>query len=145
MNIRKQADRMVSRSNKRMKPIEVGDNVTVPVSEFDRGRGDPANLVGVVLEKGDGGFRVGTKAGILSGKFSRNQIELTKYKGIQAAMVPQVDITIRSAVRFLSIGHGQGYKRCHCMTTCLTKRCSCLKSVMQCDSACHPKHACKNV
>ena len=52
-NLRKQAKRMVSRSVAKLKTIEVGDNVLIPVSEFDRGRGDPANLIGIVLEKGD--------------------------------------------------------------------------------------------
>ena len=136
---------MVSRSVKRLKPIDVGDNVVIPVSEFDRGRGDPANLVGVVLEKGEQGFRVGTKAGILNVRFSRNQIELTKYKGIKSDMIPSDEVTIRSAVCMLSVGHGQGYKRCLCTTTCLTKRCSCLKAGMQCNSSCHPRHACKNI
>ena len=76
-----------------MKTIEVGDNVLIPVSEFDRGRGDPANLISLVLEKGDSGFRVGTKAGILAGRSSRNQIELTKYKykSFPMKMIPDKD------------------------------------------------------
>ncbi|KAK7499169.1 hypothetical protein BaRGS_00009716 [Batillaria attramentaria] len=57
---------MVSRSTARIKPIETGDNILVPVPEFDRGRGDPANLLGVILDNGVDGFRGGTKVGILS-------------------------------------------------------------------------------
>ena len=143
-NLRKEAKRMVSRSVAKLKTIEVGDNVLIPVSEFDRGRGDPANLIGIVLEKGDSGFRVGTKAGILAGRFSRNQIALTKFKGISSKMIPDNDITVRSAVRALSVGHGQGYRRCNCTSSCLTKRCSCLKNGFLCNSACHPRRACKN-
>jgi hypothetical protein len=41
---------MVARSNRKLKPLSVGDNVIIPVSEFDRGKGDPLNLLGVVLD-----------------------------------------------------------------------------------------------
>ncbi|KAK7495304.1 hypothetical protein BaRGS_00013486, partial [Batillaria attramentaria] len=96
---------MVSRSTAPMKPIEIGDNVLVPLPEFDRGRGDPADLLGVILDNGVDGFRVGTKVGIRSGKFSRNQLELTTYKDIAKEMIPQSETTIRSAVRMMSVGH----------------------------------------
>ncbi|KAL8591638.1 hypothetical protein ACOMHN_030524 [Nucella lapillus] len=66
-NLRKQADRMTSRSIAKMKPLGIGDNVLIPVPGCDRGRGDPANLLGVVVDKTLGGFNVGTKAGVLSG------------------------------------------------------------------------------
>ena len=102
----------------------------MPSLEFDTHMGDPANLLGVVLTKEDGMFNVGTKAGILSGTFSRNQIELTKYKGIKRDAVLQDELTGRSAVRALSVGHGQGFKKCLCTTTFLTKRYSCLKAGM---------------
>jgi hypothetical protein len=128
-----------------MKALEVGDNVLVPVPEFDRGRSDPANLIGVILNKTAGSFKVGTKAGILSGKFSRNQLEGIKFNGFTNRNVPDEEITIRTAVRTLSVGHGQGYKRCHCSSTCLTKRCSCMKAGIRCNSACHPKRSCKNI
>ena len=49
--LKRQAKRMLDRSAAKMKALDVGDNVLVPVSEFDRGRGDPLNLIGVVIEK----------------------------------------------------------------------------------------------
>jgi hypothetical protein len=59
--------------------------------------------------------------------------------------VPSNEMTvIRSAVWSLSIGNGQGYLRCQCWGMCLTKRCFCFKAGNLCNSACHPKLACKN-
>ena len=40
---------MVKRSKRIMTTVKVGDNVTVPVPNVDRGRADPRNLIGVVL------------------------------------------------------------------------------------------------
>ena len=39
-----------NQSNKRLKPAEEGENVTVPIPEVDRGRLDPPNLTAVVQE-----------------------------------------------------------------------------------------------
>ena len=147
-NLKKQGDRMLKRSQAKLKPIKVGDNVLVHVSEFDRGRADPANLIGVVLEEKCDQFKIGTKAGILSGYFARNQVEQIRYKGLSMDQIPvsESNVSVRAAVRLLSVGDGQGYKRCLCAGTCLTKRCKCLKSGMICNSACHPKGiACKNI
>jgi len=39
----------------------VSDNVAVPVSAFDRGKGDPPNVIGVVLAVGKSGHTIGTE------------------------------------------------------------------------------------
>ncbi len=48
---------MINHVTAKIKTLEAGDNVLVPVPECDRGRGDPANLIGVVLEKTVGRYR----------------------------------------------------------------------------------------
>ncbi|KAG1651814.1 Integrator complex subunit 11 [Nymphon striatum] len=45
-----QAERMVKRSKVVMKAGVVGDNVAVPIPSVDRGRGDPRNIIGVIVE-----------------------------------------------------------------------------------------------
>ena len=144
--LKKQADRMLSRTNRKLRSLQVGDNVLIPVSEFDRGRGDPLNLIGVVLENNiNGNVKVGTKAGVLQGWLSRSQVEFAKQVLLKVEDVPTAtELTIRSAVRVLSVGNGQGYKRCQCKGSCLTKRCSCFKEGNLCISACHPRSNCKN-
>ena len=144
-NLRKQANRMLSRTYQKLRCLNVGDNVLIPVSEFDRGRGDPLNIIGVVLEKNENGsVKVGTKAGVIQGWLSRSQVEFAKQTLLKAEDVPSTEMTIRSAVRVLSVGTGQGFKRCQCKGTCLTKRCSCFKEGNLCISSCHPRNNCKN-
>jgi len=45
--------------------VKVGDNVLV-MPYVNRGRGDPANLLCVVLDEKDGRFKVATKNGVLN-------------------------------------------------------------------------------
>jgi hypothetical protein len=49
-----------------LSPLEVGDNGLVSIPSVDRGRGDAANLLAVIIEEKNGEFRIGTKEGILS-------------------------------------------------------------------------------
>ena len=72
--IEKQAARMLARSSQSLKPLSPGDNVAIPVSQFDRSNGDPPNVIGVIMAVHERGlFTVGTKSGRISGKLSRNQ------------------------------------------------------------------------
>jgi len=41
----KQADEMVSRSNRILRPVNVGDNVLVPIANVDRGRREFDNFI----------------------------------------------------------------------------------------------------
>jgi hypothetical protein len=47
-------------------PLKVGDNVLVSIPSVDRGQGNAANLLAVIIEEKDGKFLIGTKEGILS-------------------------------------------------------------------------------
>ena len=67
--------------------MEIGDTVLIPVSELGRGRGDPVNLIGVVVEKKASGLKPIQVAGVLAGFFSRNQLELVGYKGVSRDMI----------------------------------------------------------
>ena len=46
-----QAERMVKRSRVDMQAGKQGDNVCVPVPLVDRGRGDPRNILGVIIDR----------------------------------------------------------------------------------------------
>jgi len=47
----------------------------IPVPCVDRGKVDANNMLGVILSVTDGGFyKIGTKNGILSSLYARNQI-----------------------------------------------------------------------
>ena len=71
---------MLEQSNKRFKPAKEADNVNVPTLEVDRGRLDPPNFTAVVQEHESetGLYTLGTRAGTLNTRFSRNQLVLKK-------------------------------------------------------------------
>ncbi|XP_066953249.1 uncharacterized protein [Macrobrachium rosenbergii] len=58
--LQKKAQRMLARSTRSMRAVDVGDNVSVPVSQFDRKKETP-NIVGVVLAVEDSDYVIGTK------------------------------------------------------------------------------------
>src|SRR6218665_485854 len=69
-----QAERMVKRSRVQHSPGNPGDNVTVPIPMVDRGRGDPRNLMGVIIDRYDNDmYCIAVRAQVLNGKYSRNQ------------------------------------------------------------------------
>lgn len=48
---KRQADDWLQGTSKKLDPVEVGDNVLIPVSQFDRGKTDHRNILGIVIEK----------------------------------------------------------------------------------------------
>ena len=60
-----------------MKVSAVGDNVAEPIPIVDKGRSDPRNILGVVVDRNEHDmYKIAVKAGILSTRFSRNQFDL---------------------------------------------------------------------
>ena len=119
-----QADKMLEQSNKRFKPAEEGENVNVPTPEVDRGCLDPSNFTAVVQEHESetGLYTLGTRAGTLNTRFSRNQFNLMNQKFLTTADVPEdVTLSVREAACLHSNTGGQGLFKCLCQTSCLTK------------------------
>ncbi|XP_068229325.1 uncharacterized protein [Palaemon carinicauda] len=70
---RQQAKHMVKRSPTELVAGEIGDNIALPIPLVDRGRGDPRNILGVIVSRSmNDQYRVATKSGILKGSYSRN-------------------------------------------------------------------------
>ena len=59
-----------------MHEVKVGECIAVFDAEFDRGKGDPPNVIGVFLQIQNKRFKIGTKA-------ERNSFESVKYKGLK--------------------------------------------------------------
>ena len=119
-----QADKMLEQSNKPFKPAEEGKNVNVPTPGVDSGRLDPPNFTAVVQEHESetGLYTLGTRAGTLNTRFSRNQFNLMNQKFLTTADVPEdVTLSVREAACLHSNTGGQGLFKCLCQTTCLTK------------------------
>ena len=70
---------MLSREVVRFKPVEVGNTVTMPISELDRGLCDMQNAIALVLEKIDSLFNSGHHSMLLPQFYSRNQINSTTH------------------------------------------------------------------
>ena len=105
---------MLARSKKSLRPLAPLDNVAVPLSQYDRSKGDPPNILGVIMSVHNCGYVVGTKSGVKQGKMALNQIEFIKFAGITDEDVPSVELSLREIVRAQSICGGQGYQKCNC-------------------------------
>ena len=143
-----QAERMVKRSRRIMDHGKVGNNVTIPIPLVDRGRGDPRNIMGIILDIDENdNYTIAVKSGILCGKYTRNQFDLCTYE-----LYSKDDVTtdrvvsLRSAVQQESKSGGQGFAKCNCagLKRCQTNRCKCFKLKVKCNSRCHSSLHCEN-
>ena len=142
----KQAKKMLKSSESRLDPLVVGDNVRVPVPKVDRGRCDPAHLIGVITNVTEhGNYRIGTSVGNLKGTFARNQVDKCKQVFVSQENVPESVLSVRSAASNSSVSSGQGFVKCNCKTGCFNDRCNCKKKKqILCNSRCHHSLSCKN-
>ena len=144
----KQAERMVKRSRVEHAAGNPGDNVTIPLPLVDRGRGDPRNIMGIILDRDDNDmYRIAVRSGILKGKYSRNQFDLCTQILLTNDDVSQdKEIALRSAVQVESKFGGQGFVKCNCSGAkrCASNRCKCFQAHVKCNSRCHTALACTN-
>ena len=143
-----QAERMVKCSRIDLKVAEIGDNVAVPIPMVDRGRGDPRNILGVVVDRNENDmYTIAVKAGILSTKYSRNQFDLCPQRLLNDSDInTDKTITLRQALKSTATG-GQGFFHCNCSKgkkQCQTNRCKCFKAKRLCNSRCHSSVSCQN-
>ena len=121
--------------------------MNVPIPDVDRGRLDPPNITAVLQEHDSetGLYTLGTKAGTLNTRFSRNQFNLMNQKFLTTADVPEdVTLSVREAARLHSNAGGQGFFKCLCQTACLTKKCKCIRDSVKCNFRCHKNCSCQN-
>ncbi|XP_039315443.1 SCAN domain-containing protein 3-like [Solenopsis invicta] len=122
--IQEQAKRMLRMSEKKFPSAEVGTSVTIPLPSVDRNKGDPKNIIGVILEvTEDGLYKIGTKSGILSSLYSRNQFGICNEMFLSSTDVPQCEMSLRSINADQSAFGSQGYIKSSCKIKCTTNRC----------------------
>ena len=144
-----QAERMVKRSRLDLQAGIIGDNVAVPIPAVDRGRGDPRNILGVIIHRdlNTDQYTIGVKAGILKGQYSRNQFDLCPQRLLsETGINTETLVTLRTAVIAQSASGGQGFVKCNCSgpSKCKTNRCKCFKAKLKCNSRCHGSLTCAN-
>ena len=84
----------------------------------------------VVMEIVDEAFyRIGTKNGVLSQLFSREQIAACTTTFLNLNDVHATSVTVREVNVKSSVTGGQGFFQCACLTKCLSNRCACRKKM----------------
>ena len=146
--LREQAQRMVKRSRIEHISGNPGNNVTVPIPLVDRGRVDPRNIMGVIVDRDNHDlYRIAVKGGVLATKYARNQFDLCSAKILSLDdMSLDREIGLRSAVQFESVCGGQGFVKCGCLgiKRCSTNKCKCYRAKVKCNSRCHACLVCSN-
>ena len=142
----KQAQKMIDNSVKRFQPAKVGETVMVPVPLVDRGRAEFPNVKAVVFQALDNGtYKLGTKHGLLKQVYTRNQFTpcLEKFLSLDD-VVQEREVSLREVAIAESMGQGQGFAKCSCTKSCMTRRCKCLKNSVLCNSRCKCSASCSN-
>lgn len=136
---------MLQVSARRFQPLEINQCVRVPVADVDRAKTDARNILGVITEKKDDFYKVGTKHGVLTQLFARNQLEPCSSQLMNIADVPEGEIkSVRTVAAEESTSGGQGHVHCNCTTRCMNNRCKCRKEGRICNSRCHNSLCCSN-
>ncbi|XP_063884390.1 KRAB-A domain-containing protein 2-like [Scylla paramamosain] len=142
----KQAQKKIDNSVKRFQPAKVGETVMVPVPLVDRGRAEFPNVKAVVFQALDNGtYKLGTKHGLLKQAYTRNQFTpcLEKFLSLDD-VVQEREVSLREVAIAESMGQGQGFAKCSCTKSCMTRRCKCLKNSVLCNSRCKCSASCSN-
>ncbi|XP_037789462.1 uncharacterized protein LOC119584916 [Penaeus monodon] len=110
------AKRVVKRSRINLAASEPLDNAAVPIPLVDRGRGDPRNILGVVLDRDQNDmYTIGVKAGVLKAKLSRNQFDLRPQRLLGEDSINRDRVvSLQEATTFESNCGGQGFVKCNC-------------------------------
>ena len=96
-----QAEQMVKRSRVDFKHGQPGDDVAVAIPLVDHGRGNPRNILGVIvhMDLETDIYKIAGKVGVLNGVLSRNQFDLCPPK-----LLPEEDVSPDKPV-FAVSGH----------------------------------------
>ncbi|CAJ0926440.1 unnamed protein product, partial [Mesorhabditis belari] len=128
---------MLHASEQRFAPIDVGQNVLMPIPCVDRPKIGPRNLMGVVTAVTDGFYSIGRQNGHLRQTFTRNQLAPCGAEFFSINSIPDGETSLRTVVGASSISGSQGHAHCLCLSGCTTNRCASRKKSLLCNSRCH--------
>jgi hypothetical protein len=132
-----------------MVPVQVGTVVRVKVDPVDRGKLDHKSVPGVICEVTEhNNYRIVCKGGVLRDclmrqRFQVEEIKKAEHYGLETALQnwqTRDKISIREALRAISMLGGQGVFFCNCKGKCIKFNCKCRKNGRQCNSKCHPNN-----
>lgn len=144
----KAADIMTKKSIVKFNELEIETFVIVAVPKFDRGPLDKKNIEGIIMDKKNNVYRIGTKVGVLKNWLTRSELTPVSSISFNYNDIPkECFISLREASANQSMFLGQGFLKCQCQPSknqCNTKRCTCFKEQKLCNSRCHSSNPCKN-
>ena len=127
---------MINKTNNYLVPVAVGDKVIFFTDEVDRGITDPPNLLCKINAIKHDNYELASEAGVLDRLVPRNAFHIAP-KNVDFKVITDKKESIRGAINALSIGGGQGFFKCGQTCKCNTKKCSCKKAGIFCNSKCH--------
>ena len=147
-----QAERVVNRRllvHVDLKAGVAGDNVAVPIPLVDSGRGDPRNILGVIVNRNleTDQYTIAVRAGILKRVIPGANLTSVQQRILTLDDVDQEkQVSLRTAVVAQSTAGGQGFVKCSCngVRKCKTNRFKCFKAILKCNSRCHASLNCAN-
>ena len=134
--------------------MKVGDVVHIGIVPQDRGKVDPTNLTGVVVNINDhyGVCQVAVKSGLLRPWYVYHKLRVLVGKGNDRNLHDLEDtfqnwkkmdtVAPRTASTHQSLVGGQGIFQCKCKGKCSNNSCRCFKNNRKCTSACHRNNKC---
>ena len=99
----------MTKTSARLHPApKIGDTVLVPLADVDRSKGDPRNIMAVVVDVKDNNLiQVGNEHGVLRNLLSRNQYSIAKNNFVSLDDVARdKELTVRSFLTAASITGG---------------------------------------
>ncbi|RNA10648.1 KRAB-A domain-containing 2-like [Brachionus plicatilis] len=138
-NQARQAKSMKTRSKRYIPEVSIGDYVALPIPDVDKGLREAPNLICriVDIDYSKSFYELACEAVVLNVLFARNGFDLVKECSVELDIKLDKQLSVREAVKELSIGGGQGKLKCNCTTGCLTNRCTCKMAGVLCNSRCH--------
>ena len=106
---------MLKKNKRLINSFKIGDQVLLSTEGVDRGSADPPNIACLILNKKDEKFQLGCQAGILDRWFTFNVFSKSDHvSSYSMSDIPTNTLSLREAVKALSIAHGQGVLKCNC-------------------------------
>ncbi len=111
-----------------------------------RGKLDHKSVPGVICEVPEhGNYRMVCKGGVLKDCLMAQCFQVEEIKNQSIMKLKALEnwqaakqISIREALRAISMLGGQGFFFCNCKGNCNKNGCKCRKNGRQCNSKCHP-------
>nr|XP_022899828.1 uncharacterized protein LOC111413179 [Onthophagus taurus] len=142
--LKKQATEMLQQSCSKFPKIEIGQNVLVKISDVDRGRLAPRNILAIVLSEKDDLYQLGTSTGVLEKLYARNEFQPSQTNSLTSSDVPIENKLSSRTVAAKESNSSQGFVRCNCRKQCSNKKCKCLLKNLKCNNKCHSSTSCRN-